>query len=73
MPKSLVRAEAGLTRREMEVLALLCDRLTDPEIAHVRSIDRRTVESHVACILAKLHARNRREGVAIAMIWRLVQ
>ena len=55
-----------LTRREREVLVLLQQRLTDPEIAHLLCIGTRTVESHVARILAKLGAVNRRDAVAIA-------
>jgi DNA-binding NarL/FixJ family response regulator len=71
-PKSSVRSETRLTRREREVLALLCHRLTDPEIAHLLCISTRTVESHVARILAKLHARNRREAASIVRGWRSV-
>jgi len=56
-----------LTRREREVLALLCHRLTDPEIAHHLCIGTRTVETHVARILGKLHASNRREAAAAAI------
>jgi DNA-binding NarL/FixJ family response regulator len=55
-----------LTRREREVLALLQQRLTDPEIAQHLCIGTRTVESHVARILAKLGAANRRDAIANA-------
>jgi DNA-binding NarL/FixJ family response regulator len=54
------------------VLALLCHRLTDREIAHQLCIGTRTVESHVACILTKLHAGNRREAAAVAICLGLV-
>lgn len=56
----------GLTPRQGEILALLCDRLTDPEIAAQLSISPRTVEGHVAHILNKLGATNRREAAALA-------
>ena len=56
----------ALTRREREVLALLCQRLTDQEIAERLFLSPRTVNSHVMHILAKLGATNRRDAAAIA-------
>jgi non-specific serine/threonine protein kinase len=56
-----------LTRREREVLALLCQRLTDPEIAAHLFISPRTASSHVANLLGKLGAANRREAAGIAV------
>jgi non-specific serine/threonine protein kinase len=55
-----------LTQREREVLALLCQRRTDPEIAERLFISRKTVGHHVGHILAKLGAANRRDATAIA-------
>jgi DNA-binding NarL/FixJ family response regulator len=48
-----------LTERENQVLALLAEGLTDREIAEALVISRRTVESHVANILAKLRVSSR--------------
>ncbi len=63
---------SGLTRREREVLALLCQRLTDPEIAARLFISPRTASSHVANLLGKLGAANRREAAGIAVRHQLV-
>jgi DNA-binding CsgD family transcriptional regulator/tetratricopeptide (TPR) repeat protein len=56
-----------LTRREREVLAFLCQRFTDPEIAAHLFISPRTASFHVANVLGKLGATNRREAAAIAV------
>ncbi len=61
-----------LTRREREVLRLVCMRLTDPEIGERLFIGTRTVESHVASILAKLNAANRRDAATTAWLHDLV-
>ena len=55
-----------LTRRERDVLRLLCQRLTDPEIAEALFFSPRTASNHVANILAKLGVPNRREAAALA-------
>ena len=59
-------AQLQLTGREQEILALLCQRWTDAEIAEAFFISPRTVNRHVSNILAKLGASNRREAAAIA-------
>jgi DNA-binding NarL/FixJ family response regulator len=60
------RKRLGVTRREAEVLALLARGLTNREIAAHFVISIRTAEHHVAHILRKLGARNRREAAASA-------
>lgn len=62
------RSQNALTRREREVFALLALRLSDPEIAGRLVISTRTVESHVASILSKLGAANRREAIGLVTI-----
>jgi non-specific serine/threonine protein kinase len=69
---TLQTAASTLTRREREVLALLCQRLTDPEIAEALFLSPRTASNHVASILAKLGAPNRRDAAAIAARFGLV-
>jgi DNA-binding NarL/FixJ family response regulator len=56
-----------LTPRERAVLACLHLRHTNQEIALHLSVSPRTVESHVARILEKLGAANRREASVIAV------
>jgi DNA-binding CsgD family transcriptional regulator len=62
----MAQCRTVLTRREQEVLSLLAQRLTDPEIVDSLSISTRTAKTHVANILGKLGAANRREAVRIA-------
>jgi DNA-binding CsgD family transcriptional regulator len=57
---------AGLTGRQVEVLGLLAEGLTDAEIAARLSLSPKTVGHHVSALLAKLGAGSRREAVAAA-------
>jgi non-specific serine/threonine protein kinase len=56
----------GLSKREREVLALLAQRYTDPEIAAALSIAIRTANNHVTHIFNKLGVSSRREAAALA-------
>ncbi|MFN8196016.1 MAG: AAA family ATPase [Nocardioidaceae bacterium] len=55
----------GLTAREVEVLGLLHEGLSDASIAERLVISRRTAEHHVASILGKLGASSRRQLVGM--------
>ncbi len=66
-PRGETRANpAGLTVRQVDVLRLLVQGLTNAEIASQLVVSVRTVESHVAAVLDKLGAASRREAVACA-------
>ncbi|MCJ7621495.1 MAG: response regulator transcription factor [Anaerolineae bacterium] len=62
----------GLTPREREVLALMVEGLTNPEIAERLVVSRSTAKAHVSNILSKLGASNRAEAVSLALQRKLV-
>lgn len=62
----------GLTPREQEVLELLVEGLTNPEIAERLVISHSTARAHVSHILSKLDVSNRAEAVALALRRELV-
>lgn len=57
----------GLTEREMEVLALIVDGLTNPQIAESLVISLSTTKTHVHSILQKLYVGSRSKAIAMAM------
>jgi ATP/maltotriose-dependent transcriptional regulator MalT len=56
----------GLTNRQVDVLVLLSEGLTNAEIADRLVLSVRTVDHHVSAILDKLDVRSRQEAAALA-------
>jgi len=61
-----------LTVREKEVLALMVEGLSNPEIAERLIVSRSTIKFHVSSILSKLGATSRAEAAALAVQHHLV-
>lgn len=57
----------GLTEREMEVLALIVEGLSNPQIADRLVITRATAKAHVHSILQKLYVDDRTKAAIMAM------
>ena len=69
-PRTATRADPlGLTRREREVLKLICAGHSNAEIAAKLFLSTRTVDHHVSAVLTKLGAPTR--GAAAAHAARL--
>jgi DNA-binding CsgD family transcriptional regulator len=56
----------GLTKREAEILTLLCEGLRNTEIAKRLFVSTKTVDHHVSAILAKLGVDSRAAAVAMS-------
>jgi ATP/maltotriose-dependent transcriptional regulator MalT len=66
-PRASTRAQpAGLTAREVQILKLIAESLTNAEIGARLHISTKTVDHHVSAVLAKLGVGTRREAVKAA-------
>ena len=66
-PRASTKAQpAGLTTREVQILGLIKEGLTNAEVAARLHISPKTVEHHVSAILAKLGVGTRREAIRAA-------
>ena len=58
---------AAVSKREIEVLQLIADGCSTPEVAQQLFISQKTVKNHLASIYAKLDARDRTQAVLQAV------
>lgn len=65
-PTSPATHNAGLTRREKEVLELVAQGLSNRDVAHNLSLSSGTVKLHVSHILGKLNVSSRTEAAVLA-------
>lgn len=66
-PGDLPPSEEPLTGRELEVLKLVAQGLTNQEIAERLVVTERTVTTHVSNLLGKLHLANRTQAALFAI------
>ncbi len=63
---------SDLTPRELEVIGLLVDGLSNQEIADRLSLSRRTVQAHVASAMGRTQTRSRTQLAVFALRRRIV-
>ena len=66
-PSDLPPAEEPLTAREVDVLRLVAQGLSNQEIGEKLVVSERTVRNHVSNILGKLHLANRTQAALYAL------
>ncbi len=69
MASGKFQTSASLSERELEILELVANGLTNLEIAKVLEISKRTVDNHISNILTKTKTENRVELVRWALQW----
>jgi DNA-binding CsgD family transcriptional regulator len=62
-PRVTTSSHGGLTARQLDVLRLLADGMTNAELARKLYLSVKTVDHHVSAVLAKLEADDRRQAV----------
>ena len=55
----------ALTTRENEIMTLICQGLTNNEIAKLLFISKHTVKAHICAIMEKFHTKSRAGAVYI--------
>ena len=66
-PGAAAKARGLITKREEEVLQLIADGCSTPEVASELYISQKTVKNHLASIYQKLDARDRTQAVLQAV------
>jgi len=67
LPRSTTRENPfGLTARQMDILAVVAEGLTNSEIAARLHLSPKTVDHHVSAVLAKLDVHSREEAAQVA-------
>jgi DNA-binding CsgD family transcriptional regulator len=69
MPAGKFETPASLSDRELEILDLVANGLTNQEISERLEISKRTVDNHISNILTKTKTDNRVELVRWALHW----
>lgn len=64
--------ELQLTPRELEILGLIAQGLSNKEIAERAFVSENTVKTHASRVFDKLGARRRTEAVQLGKSWRLI-
>jgi NarL family two-component system response regulator LiaR len=67
IPDKDLAAAFELTPRELEVLALMVEGLSNPDIAERLVVSRSTAKAHVSNILSKMGVSNRAEAISLAL------
>ncbi len=65
-PAERAEAKPALSKRELEVLGLICRGLANKEIARILGLSHHTVHNHVARLFSRLGAHSRLEALSIA-------
>jgi DNA-binding NarL/FixJ family response regulator len=69
MSDSKVQVSTNLSDREIEIITLIADGLTNEDIANKLDISKRTVDNHISNILRKTDTDNRVSLVRWALQW----
>jgi DNA-binding NarL/FixJ family response regulator len=65
-PTAAAAPPDGLTQREVEILGLIADGMTNPEIAAQLFLSNHTIKTHIGRIFAKTGSRDRAAAIGYA-------